>query len=135
VLQDAGFVRVTSFAARRIRSIVLLLTVCSSVLLMRSNVIASFSDTGHFPEAPVVADFLATQMSHGDEVVIKTPADAPLRFYMWYKGLPWNESPLASGKKFFVVKKSRYTLRDLTEHNARRILAIGDAEVYVLDLR
>jgi hypothetical protein len=107
-----------------------------AVALMNHNVIASYPDTGQFPEAQVVADILSKEMSHGDTLQAARPADVPLYFYLWYKGIPACKGSLdiSRQKLFFVVKPSRYSLSDLTHGSVRKIVAFGDAEVYVRDL-
>jgi len=102
-------------------------------VLMSRNVIATYPDTGHFPEAPAVVELLSTVMKHDDQVVVSTPADVPVFFYMWYESIPkGNEFPEAGQRKtFFIVKKSQYSLEDLTNKRAKKLMDFGDAQVYM----
>jgi len=124
---DAGFDGLTKFCGLYARVLVLLLAASSAILLMNHNVVSSYPDTGCFPEASVVVDLLSRQMHCGDEVAVKCPADAPVRFYMWYDNVP-NVKPRSedsfAGQRFFVVKKSRYSIDDITKDDARMLVVI-----------
>lgn len=135
ILVDAGFVVIIQKAPGiYVRKLLLLLTGCSAVLLMSHGTIASYSDTGHFPEALVFVEALSSEMNTRDKVVVKVPADAPLHFYIWYRDIPRENrlsDPEIAPKTFFVVKPSSYSLTDLTNRDSRMLLKIGDAELHV----
>ncbi|MFC1671657.1 hypothetical protein ACFL01_00840 [Planctomycetota bacterium] len=135
-LADAGWVSIVKSTNLLVRSVLVLLTGGAAALLMYNNVIPSYPDTGHFPEASAVVNVLSDEMDPGDKVAARCPADAPVFFYMWYRNVPYHKGGTdraAAPKMFFVVKKSWYPLTDMTAQNARKILDIGDAELYVLD--
>jgi hypothetical protein len=69
-----------------------------------------------------------------DIIYVARPADWPMRFYLWYYGLPRTKGAAKDGgtKEFFVVKKSRYTISDLTEKPVIKLLDFGDAALYQL---
>jgi hypothetical protein len=133
---DWGFTwLVEGWSARR-QQVALVLAVGVSgyfaVSLMARDVIAAYLDTGTFPEAPLVTRFLETRTACHDTFRFKEPADAPMLFSLWYYGVAeaCAEPGSDAGKVFYVVKKSRYAIGDLTEEPVRRILHFGDAAVY-----
>lgn len=136
---DAGFIYVVRYGnARLIRSILLLLSVGVAVHMMNRNLIASYDDTGYFREAPVVVDVLAREMSPGDDIKGKSPADAAVIFYMWHRKVPRYKDPndrAAVRKRFFIVQKSKYSIKDMTAQPVQKLLETGDAELYVSDLK
>lgn len=139
ILADAAYAAIPRASSTSARYTWLLFAGLSALLIMNQDIVATYPDTGHFPEAPEVVKILSHEMSPIDKVVAKTPADAPTRFYMWYQRVPHKKDPSGCGlplasKKFFIVKPSIYSLSDLTKHNARRLLTIGDAELYVSEI-
>jgi len=138
VYVDAGISPVLgSYIRVLVKVVLLLLTISSGVLLMNHNVIAKYDDTGYFPEAPIVVDVLSKQIQPGDVVIARAPADEPVRFYLWYKAVPAkvkaeveNTEFEGMARQFFVVRKNRYG--GLTNQDARKILEIGDAELFVV---
>jgi hypothetical protein len=118
-----------------LHSVLLVLACFWGVFLMSRGVIASYPDTGLFPEAPIVVDLLSREMRPGDRLVAKDPADYPIHFYMWYKEVPKSgQFPRSSAaKEFFIVKKSDYSLHDLTDKSAGKLMELDDVIVYVRD--
>jgi len=136
LLIDAGLTNVVKCHEAYLKVIVLCFAGCAAVLIVNCDMISSFSDTGHFPEAPVLVDALSKEMTPSDKVVARCPADLPVRFYMLVKNVPDTGRPrqdLSSGREFFVIKPSKYSLEDMTKKNVRKLLKIGDAELYVED--
>jgi hypothetical protein len=106
-----------------------------AVALMNHDVISRYDDTGAFPEAQSVVQVLAKEMASGDSLAIAVPAEEPVLFYMWHDGVPSRMARSGSSRReFLVVKKSRYSLEDLTTATATMLVTMGDAEVYVRDL-
>jgi hypothetical protein len=136
ILVDAGLTAVARSVAGTVRTAVLVLACGSGWLLVTHDVIASYSDTGRFPEAPVVVDVLAKEMLPGDQVVAGVPASATVRFYMKYRNVPRSDrqpgDPRAA-KIFFVVVPRLYTLSDATDLDARKVFEVGQAVLYVAE--
>jgi Dolichyl-phosphate-mannose-protein mannosyltransferase len=131
VLMDTGLAAVAKCSAVYIKRVSLLLAGCAAVLIMNRNMISSYAD---FPEAPALVDVLSGEMTPADRLVVQFPANAPMHFYMWYRNVPRERSPAQGavvGREFFVVKPSRYSLADMTKGDVRKLLKIGDAELYV----
>jgi hypothetical protein len=140
LLVDAGWLElsilVPAFYRPYLRGAVLLgIILWAFVLMNRDVIISSYPETGTFPEARAVVKVLSEEMVLHDKLVVGCPADAPVFFYMWYEGVPQKRAtPSTHQKEFFVVKKSEYSLRDITKENARKFIVLGDAEVYVRGL-
>jgi hypothetical protein len=140
VLMDAGYVElsnlVPTFYRWHIHGAVLIGIILWAFILMNGNVITSSSETGTFPEASAVVKVLSEEMALNDKLLVGCPADAPVLFYMWYEGVPSRKraTPFTHQKEFYVVKKSEYSLSDLTSANVRKLAVLGDAEIYVREL-
>ena len=102
------------------------------VFLISTNTIASYPDTGSFPEAPIVADYLKPIVDEDDRVYARPPADWPTFFYLWYYDVAESEAgkDVASGTAFLVVKKSRYSVHDMTQGPVIKLLELGDMQLY-----
>jgi hypothetical protein len=146
ILADTGFSWVTGFvrpSARRWLHVSGVALVCYfAVSLATRDALPSRLDAGDFPEARAVAQFLSTQVSQGDRVEAKCPANAPLQFYLWQMRVPARISRMGrptrrgslgdqASKTFFVVKAGSYWFDKIAELGAPRIFKIGNAEVYV----
>lgn len=140
MLMDAGYVELSNFVPafyrQHLQGAVLIGIILWAFILMNRNIIiTSYPETGTFPEASAVAKVLSKEMKPNDKLVVGCPADAPVLFYMWYEGFPSQKGvkPFAHQKEFYVIKKSEYSLSDLTRANARKLVVLGDAEIYVRD--
>lgn len=102
------------------------------VFLISTNAIAKYPDTGNFSEAPRVAAYLQSVMNDGDAVDGIVPVDYPTYFYLWYRNMgdirPRRDHP-APGK-FYVVKKSNYSIEETTGDSVVKLLEMDDAAVY-----
>ena len=135
---DVGFVGIIKSANVYVRSIILLLAGSVAVIMMNHNLIDSYPDTGNFPEASTVVKVLTFYAHPGDQLAVKCPADAPVQFYLWRQSILHPKKPREDAdrpKKFFIVKKSSYSLKDLAAKDARKLLEIGDAELFESDLK
>ncbi len=134
VLADAGLTYLDEKLPRGLRPLLPLLLVALgsfyAVSLMSRDAIVE----GPFPEAPFVAQYLKPLISSNDAVHVGDLARNPMRFYLWYYGIPHakKSANLRVGKEFFVVKKSRYTINDLTEKPVMKLLDFGDVALYQL---
>lgn len=102
------------------------------VSLISTNAIEKYHDTGSFPEARVVARFLESIMDEDDAVDGIVPVDYPTYFYLWSDNMgdirprrdhDWRD-------KFYVVKKSSYSIEETTEDKVVKLFEIDDAAVY-----
>lgn len=130
---DAG---IPKLSVPYLKKALLIITACIGMVLMNRNTIASYPDTGHFPEAPILVDILAEQMTPQDRLIVDCPTDAPMHFYMWYKNVPskhhkpdGNPAP----REFVVVKPSRQSVWKMTRRKVRLLISFGDAKLYVTD--
>jgi hypothetical protein len=134
VLADSGFTYFKEKLPRTLQFLFPLLLVALgsfyAVSLMSRDAIVE----GPFPEAPFVAQYLKPLISSNDAVHVGDLTRNPMRFYLWYYGIPYAKKTanLRVGKEFFVVKKSRYTINDLTEKPVMKLLDFGDAALYQL---
>jgi hypothetical protein len=105
-----------------------------SVSLMSRNAIAEGSETGPFPEAPFLVRYLKPLLSSNDIVQMGRPGSWPVQFYFWYYGVPGEKGAANPGprREFFIVKKSRYTISDLTQKPVTKLLDFDDAALYQL---
>ncbi len=139
VLADGGLVCVVEALHLPVRcwlpSVLLVLACVWGVILMRQDAIVSYPDTSRFLEAPVIVDLLSREMEQGDGLVVTCPADLPVQFYMWYKGVPKSSRfpRTTTIRDFFIVKKSDYSIIALTDKPARKWMELEDAVVYVRD--
>lgn len=134
---DGGLSCIPRLSASHIKMGLLAFAICSAVILINHDTISSYSDTGHFPEAPVLVDILAEEMTVQDSLIVKCAADEPMHFYMWYKNVPVHRhAPAAhlTKREFVVVKTSRQSVREMTQKRVRKLVSFGDAELYVTDM-
>jgi hypothetical protein len=138
VLMDAGLTYLTEKLPRGLRSLLpaLLVTLglLYAVFLMSTNAIAERKETLPFWEASFVVRYLEPLMNSDDIVHVGRPGSFAVRFYFWYYGLP-KEHGVTRPKlrqEFFIVKKSRYSVSDLTEKPVVKLLDFGDAALYQL---
>jgi hypothetical protein len=114
------------------RSILLIFGAWFAALLISNNVIGSYLDTSAFPEAKIVAQYLKPILQEGDYVHVTNTANVPLEFYFWYYGLPERDFTKRSetGRRFYVVKKSHYSIEDMTDKPVILHLDIDNMALY-----
>ena len=81
---------------------------------MSRETIAKYPDTGSFPEAQFIAQFMKPLIKPNDTINTLIPADYPLRFYFMHYGIDeqrW-EPKSKSRKDFYVVQKSGNSIID-----------------------
>jgi len=138
VLMDLGLTYLSEKLPRGLQCLLPLLLVALASLyavsLMSRNTIARNQATGAFHEAPSVAKYLQPLLSSNDIIHVARPVDWPMRFYLWYYGVPQAKEAANDGvaKEFFIVEKSRYTIKDLTEKPVIKLLDFNDAALYQL---
>ncbi len=101
--------------------------------LISSNAIAGYKDTGSFPEASVVARYLKPLMTGDEFIVVRDTANYSTFYYLCYDGAPPQKKDIdpGSAKRYFVVQKSWYALKDLTDEPATPLFEYGDAVIYI----
>ena len=99
---------------------------------MTRNAIVSYEEKCAFAEAKIVAMYLKPIMSTNDIIHIQVPADWPLYFYLWYYNVPQIKASdnSESRKEYFVVKKSSYSIKEMTKKPHFTLLNIGDMALY-----
>jgi hypothetical protein len=133
---DSGFTFIVELLSGRIRFFVTVILfaagTCAGISLVSRDAIAKYPDTGSFPEARAVVNFLEPIMNSNDLVYEKTPADYPTYFYFWaFDGNEHNGNiNITPRNTFYIVEKSWYSIKDLTDNPVKKLLDLGDAAVY-----
>jgi hypothetical protein len=141
IVADAGFAFLTASLRPQVRvlltSLLFLWTCTWGIRLINRNAVGRFPDTGAFPEAPVLVRFLAPDLTPNDSVIGQCPADETMSFYLWYYGVPSpGQAPDTSrARRFYVVKKTQYSIEDLTRNRTSRWIEYNNAAVYVEEER
>ncbi len=136
VYVDAGLTYFNESISKEIRILVIALIFSAGALaaltLISTDAITQYPDTGTFPEARLVVNFLEPRIKSNDLVVGKTPADFPTFYYLWaYDGNDHNgEINIEPRNTFYVVKKSLYSVQDLTGRPVVKLLDFGDMALY-----
>jgi len=136
LMADSGFTWIVEKTSDRMRALLTIVVLIGGAVagasLISTGTIASYPDTGTFPEAPIVARYLTPILTSSDTVEARVPADWPTDFYLWYYGAPshYAEQGPKVGTTFLVVKKSRYSVEDMTDGPVIELLDIGDMALY-----
>ena len=100
--------------------------------LISTDTIAAYADTGSFPEAAVVAQYLKPLMTGDEYIVVRDPANYTTFYYLCADDAPPQNphiDPLAA-KRYFITQKGAQALSDLTSQPATQIFVYGDAVIY-----
>jgi hypothetical protein len=133
---DSGFTFIVEILSHRIRFIVTVLLFAAgtfaAISLISKDAIAKYPDTGSFPEAQMVVNYLEPIMKSNDLVYEKTPADYPTYFYLWsYDRNEHNGNiNIKPRNTFYIVEKSMYSIKDMTDGPVKKLLDIGDMALY-----
>lgn len=98
------------------------------VNLMSANIIALYPDTSAFPEAPVAVEYLKPFLEPGDRVRMTSTADWSVNYYFWAKGVLLQ--PGDNGRVFYIVKKSRGSIEEMTGRPVIKLFEMGDMAIY-----
>lgn len=102
--------------------------------LALNNTITRYPDTSAFPEAPIAVKYLRGNLREGDAIRILNTADWSVYFYFWYEGIPYPQTREKDAQRvFYVVKKSRYSVSDMTNNPVTLVLEEGDLALYLGD--
>jgi hypothetical protein len=112
--------------------ILLIFGLLFTVSLISKNAIVDYPDTGHFPEAPIVAKKLSSVWNKDDKIHVKSPADWPLYFYLWYFGIPGNEKATDHDTRteFYIINQNRHTITEMTAKPVVKLFDIDNAAIY-----
>lgn len=139
LVADAGFTFIVEHLSPRVNIYIMLVTFLATMIFARSlissNTIAMYPDTGIFSEAPIAAKFLKTKIRNPKKNFVftsKTPATEPILFYLWYYGVPieFADDDSSHGNTVYIVEKSHYSLKDMTDKPVIEIFTVDDMEVY-----
>jgi len=108
-----------------------------SLQLISNDVITQYPDTSAFPEAQLVAQYLKPILHESDIVRVSNTADWPVYFYFWYYHVPYQfeEKPANPSRIFIVIKKSRYSIEDMTDKPVIRVLDFENMSLYQVNER
>lgn len=136
IIIDVAWTTLQSLNSKFARYALILFFSYSAIILLNKNVISTYKDTGHFPEAPVLVELLSHEMFPESTIVMRNPVYAPMEYYMWKFNVPRDKNnPDKITRVFYVVKPSRYSLNEMTDLETREIIAFGDAALYVAEWR
>lgn len=135
LIADVGFAYIIDHTSQWIqlsaKAAVFFLATLMAIHLVATNKIVQYPDTSAFPEAPIVAQYLTPILNTNDHVKVSRSANVSVEFYLWYYGLPRYKGVSGElGRTFFVVKKSRYSIRDITDQPVTLLLDFGDMSLY-----
>ncbi len=133
---DLGYTALLQKLQPRLRvaadSLVLIASLVFAGSLVSNNAIAHYTDTGSFPEAKTVAQYLKPLLTGNEFIAVMDKANYPLYYYLCLENAPTQNKKLnpATVKRYFVVQDSWYTLSNLTQKPAEQIFVYGDASIY-----
>ena len=136
VLADGGFATVLGKLGRRLQgwliTAVIVLGGSFAITLMTGNTIATYADTGAFPEAAAVARYLKPVIASSDRVSVRPLADMPSRYYFWYYGLPFKAGTAsdAGGNHYVIVKTNQFDICDVANGPVRLLFELDHAQVF-----
>ena len=112
--------------------ILLIFGILFSVSLISRKAIVDYPDTGHFPEAPIVVKKLSSFLNKNDKIHVKSPADWPTYFYLWYFRIPGDEKATDHETKteYYIIKKNSHTITEMTAKPAVKLFEIDNAAIY-----
>lgn len=131
VLIDAGvFFLLNKYQERLILGAFVVLFSFVAIYWMAQNIISRYPKD-QFVEAPVIVEILSQKMRPGDEIVVNSPIDLPVEFYMWYLGVPSLPVSDTAARTFYIVKPSLQPIEELASDDILKLFRIDDAELYV----
>ena len=134
ILADGGYGWLITLLAPRWRRLTQTVLLAGALVyagaLMSSNVISKYPDTSAFPEAQLAVEYLKPILTKDDAVHVTGVADWPFYFYCWYYDIPVPPSQTNSGQTYIIVKKSRYSIGDMTDKPVVKLLEFDDLALY-----
>jgi hypothetical protein len=86
--------------------LLLALSVSASRQIVSNDLLAHYPDVGAFPEASAIVQRLKSLVHRGEAVHVRSPGNFPVRFYLWYYGVPEHQNkPRRPRQEFIVVRK------------------------------
>jgi hypothetical protein len=103
-----------------------------AINLMSANIIGRYPDTSAFPDAPLAVEYLKPILQPGDRLRITSTADWPVNYYLWADGIarPDEAQTAGTGRVFFIVKKSRGSIQEMTDRPVVKLLELDDLVLY-----
>jgi 4-amino-4-deoxy-L-arabinose transferase-like glycosyltransferase len=100
--------------------------------LAARNAIAAYPDTGAFPEAAAVAQYLKPLMTGNEYIVVRDPANYTSFYYLCYDDAPPQDAAIdpATARRYFITQKGVQALSDLTDQPATLLYTYGNAVIY-----
>jgi hypothetical protein len=136
IVADFGFTYLTELLSPKVKSLTtvasVIVGIVMAVSLISTNRITKYPDTGAFAEAQIAVQYLKPILTTNDIVYVHLPADWPVKFYLWYHSVPDIRADInhESQKEFFIVKKSRYSIMDMTDKQVIELFNLDDLALY-----
>jgi hypothetical protein len=132
VLADLGLGFVLQRMAGCCRALIALsLLACGSFAckqIVTHDLLARYPDVGAFPEASALVHRLKPLLHRGEPVHVRSPGNYPVRFYLWYYGVPEQErKPRRPRQEFIVVRKG---VDPIPDGDPKLAFEHGQLEVY-----
>jgi hypothetical protein len=102
-----------------------------ALALARANAILHYPDTGVFLQAPAIAAHLNASMSKNDRLVVRTPDDWTVYYYLWRLKSPIGPQNEKANGKSFIVTSAFNPIEKHTNKPAQKVFEYEDAGVYV----
>jgi hypothetical protein len=135
LMADAGFAYIYIKLPQKYQAFInfslLSIAIIFAVSLISKNTISFYKDTGYFPEASTIALYLKPFATNKDVLTVAVPANSPMDYYLWLYDIPAMDNNIPNPNNiYFVVKKSVYSITDLTDKPVIELLDFGDAVLY-----
>ena len=136
MLADAGLAGLLTPLSPRLRNLAQSAVLIGALVyaggLMSSNAISQYADTSAFPEAQLAVQYLKPILGKDDAVHVTGVADWPFYFYCWYYDVPVppSQTKNGQGQTYIIVKKSRYSVNDMTDKPTVKLLDFNDLALY-----
>lgn len=114
------------------------LSIYFSGVLIHSNSVANYRDTGLSKEASAVADYLANRIKKHDAIQAIIVVDDPLYFYLGRNyGIDEQSIRLSPAKKriFFVIDRHFKTISQLTKQPTIKLKDFGNISIYLQNIQ
>ncbi len=136
IVVDYGFCALLEKLTPQIQWLTKIFLVCMAIAyagyLMSADIISHYPDTSAFPEAQLAAEYLRPILTEADAVHVTDTADWPFYFYCWYYKMPQpaQQTKISLGKTYILVKKSRYSIDQMTNQPVIKLLDIDNMALY-----
>jgi hypothetical protein len=132
VLADLGLgvlLQRTASAGRALIAVALL--ACGAIAcrqIVSHDLLARYGDVGNFPEAAPLVQRLKPLVHRGEPIHVRSPGNFPVRFYLWYYGVPDKQlKPRRHHQEFIVVRKG---IDHTPDGEPKLLFELNQVEVY-----